>query len=103
MVVLVMLVMASEGSRQPGKKPSSDQQVVFCNMTEAGLTACKPSVTKPNPVDPPAKDCCQALGTADLKCLCSYKNSFVLPSLGIDPDLAIALPYKCKLPSVPQC
>ncbi|CAI0561240.1 unnamed protein product [Linum tenue] len=72
-------------------------------MTQEGLQACKPSVTKPNPVDPPALACCQALGRADLKCLCSYKNSFVLPSLGIDPDLAMALPQKCNLPSLPQC
>ncbi|CAI0561239.1 unnamed protein product [Linum tenue] len=109
MVALVALAVAADtvdASRKVGSttKPSpADQQVVFCNMTQEGLQACKPSVTKPNPVDPPALACCQALGRADLKCLCSYKNSFVLPSLGIDPDLAMALPQKCNLPSLPQC
>ncbi|KAL8531103.1 hypothetical protein ACS0TY_007930 [Phlomoides rotata] len=74
--------------------------VSVCNVTEDGLRACKPSVTQPNPV-PPTPECCNAISGADMKCLCSYKNSFVLPSLGIDPDLALALPAKCNLPPAP--
>ncbi|CAI9107296.1 OLC1v1006621C1 [Oldenlandia corymbosa var. corymbosa] len=74
----------------------------MCNMDEEGLMACKPSVTPPPPapVDPSAA-CCEALRGADLECLCSYKNSLMLPSLGIDPDLALALPPKCNL-QLPQ-
>ncbi|KAF3630993.1 putative lipid-transfer protein DIR1 [Capsicum chinense] len=74
----------------------------LCNMNDGGLTACKPSVTQPNPVEPSAS-CCEALSGADLQCLCSYKNSFLLPSLGIDPELALALPTKCNLTSPPNC
>ncbi|KAI3450121.1 hypothetical protein Pfo_006786 [Paulownia fortunei] len=74
----------------------------LCNVTEDGFTACKPSVTPPNPV-PPSPECCDAVSGADLKCLCSYRNSFLLPSLGIDPDLALALPAKCNLPSPSEC
>lgn len=74
----------------------------LCNMNEDGLTACKPSVTTPNPVDP-TPPCCEALSAADLTCLCGYRHSFVLPSLGIDPDLAIALPAKCNLTLPPNC
>ncbi|GFP91180.1 putative lipid-transfer protein dir1 [Phtheirospermum japonicum] len=74
----------------------------LCNVTEDGFTACKPSVTLPSPV-PPTPGCCDAVSGADLKCLCSYKNSFMLPSLGIDPDLALALPAKCNLPSPTEC
>lgn len=76
--------------------------VSLCNMDEGGILACKPSVTNPNPVDPSA-DCCKALSGANLTCLCSYKNSLFLPSLGIDPHLALALPAKCNLPSPSDC
>ncbi|KAL9169324.1 hypothetical protein ABFS82_04G071900 [Erythranthe guttata] len=74
----------------------------LCNVTEDGLTACKPSVVQPNPVEP-SPECCDAVSGADLKCLCSYKNSFMLPSLGIDPDLALALPAKCNIPNPTEC
>lgn len=74
----------------------------LCNVTEDGFAACKPSVTPPDPVAP-SPECCDAITGADLKCLCSYKNSFMLPSLGIDPDLALALPAKCNVPSPPEC
>lgn len=74
----------------------------ICNMPVAGLMACKPSVTPPNPTAP-TSDCCSALSHADMKCLCSYKNSKLLPSLGIDPKLAVKLPAKCNLPHPANC
>ncbi|KAK6941944.1 Bifunctional inhibitor/plant lipid transfer protein/seed storage helical domain [Dillenia turbinata] len=63
----------------------------ICNMTGEGLMACKPSVTQPNPT-PPTPACCASLSHADLKCFCSYRNSKLLPALGIDPNLAMKLP-----------
>ncbi|KAB5569805.1 hypothetical protein DKX38_003598 [Salix brachista] len=91
-LVVLLLVMAAlfEGSRA----------VTVCDISDEGLTACKPSVTKPDPVDPPSADCCKAVSGANFTCLCSYKNSYLLPYLGIDPDLAMALPSKCNL-SIP--
>ncbi|KAG5252257.1 lipid-transfer protein [Salix suchowensis] len=91
-LVVLLLVMAAlfEGSRA----------VTVCDISDEGLTACKPSVTKPDPVDPPSADCCKAVSGANFTCLCSYKNSNLLPYLGIDPDLAMALPSKCNL-SIP--
>ncbi|CAM8935139.1 unnamed protein product [Rhodiola kirilowii] len=75
----------------------------LCNMNEEGLNACKPSVTKdPAPVDP-SEECCEALKGADLTCLCSYRNSMILPSLGIDPELAMGLPSKCNLAAPEGC
>ncbi|GMP71302.1 hypothetical protein CsSME_00029770 [Camellia sinensis var. sinensis] len=74
----------------------------ICNVSMDGLTACKPSVTPPNPT-PPSATCCSALSHANMQCLCSYKNSKLLPSLGIDPNLALQLPAKCKLPNPPNC
>ncbi|XVF37676.1 hypothetical protein REPUB_Repub20aG0030100 [Reevesia pubescens] len=74
----------------------------ICNIPVSGLMACKPSVTPPNP-PPPTSACCSTLSHADLRCLCSYKNSPLLPSLGIDPNLAMKLPTKCKLPHPPNC
>lgn len=76
--------------------------VSLCKMNEDGLLACKPSVTKPNPVDPTAS-CCKALSAADLTCLCSYRNSMMLPALGINPELAMGLPVKCGLPVPAGC
>ncbi|KAM6580948.1 putative lipid-transfer protein DIR1 [Cannabis sativa] len=74
----------------------------ICNVSMNGLMECKPAVTKPNPKSPTSA-CCSALTHADFKCLCSYKNSQILPSLGIDPVLAMQLPQKCKLPHPPNC
>ncbi|XP_022156089.1 putative lipid-transfer protein DIR1 [Momordica charantia] len=77
--------------------------VNVCGVDEDGLTACKPWVTKPCPTDPPPVACCNGLSKADFGCFCNYKNSLVLPSLGIEPNLALALPAKCGLPSAPPC
>ena len=90
MVFLVVLV-AVVGSLQA---------VDICDMTEDGLMACKPAVTNPDPAEP-SPECCKAISGADLKCLCSYRDSSVLPSFGIDPVLAVALPVKCNLPAPP--
>ncbi|OAY32898.1 putative lipid-transfer protein DIR1 [Manihot esculenta] len=94
-VVVMVVVMAAifEGTRS----------LSLCDMNEDGLLACKPSVSKTNPVDPPSKECCKALKFANLTCLCSYRNSLLLPSLGIDPDLALALPAKCNLTAPADC
>ncbi|CAL0302818.1 unnamed protein product [Lupinus luteus] len=74
----------------------------ICNMDEDGFSACKPSVTEPNPIDPSPK-CCKAITGADLNCLCSYKNSPQLPLFGIDPILATSLPAKCNLTPPSNC
>ncbi|CAN4086980.1 unnamed protein product [Withania somnifera] len=66
----------------------------ICNVSGEELMSCKPSVTPPNPTAPTAQ-CCSALSHADMACLCTYKNW--LPSLGIEPNLAMQLPTKCKL------
>ncbi|KAF8402206.1 hypothetical protein HHK36_013162 [Tetracentron sinense] len=76
--------------------------LVLCNIGEDGLTACKPSVSKPNPVSP-SDECCKALSAGNMTCLCSYKNSMLLPYLGIDPGLAMQLPAKCNLTPATKC
>ncbi|XP_008792988.1 putative lipid-transfer protein DIR1 [Phoenix dactylifera] len=75
----------------------------FCNMTRDELMACKPSISTAKPVEKPADACCTALSHADLPCLCAYKNSGMLPYLGIDPNLAMQLPAKCSVPAPAQC
>ncbi|KAH7832845.1 hypothetical protein Vadar_000562 [Vaccinium darrowii] len=80
---------------------SSDAQTI-CKATVEELMSCRAAVTPPNPA-PPTSACCSVLKKADLKCLCSYKNSTLLPSLGIDPKLAFQLPSKCKIPNAPKC
>ncbi|KAL6214280.1 hypothetical protein ACLB2K_013717 [Fragaria x ananassa] len=91
-ILVVAMLVSFEGSRA----------FTFCNMSEDGLTACKPSVMKPNPSDPTA-ECCKDLSAADLDCLCGYKTSPVLPGFGIDPTLAMGLPAKCGLTPPANC
>lgn len=80
----------------------TSKALTLCKMDDNGVSACKPSVTKPDPV-PPSADCCKALSEADLVCLCGYKGSPMLSALGIDPDLALALPPKCNIPLPEGC
>ncbi|KAL8099177.1 hypothetical protein AgCh_031737 [Apium graveolens] len=74
----------------------------ICNVPLESLATCKPAVTQPHPTAP-SKECCTAVSHADMKCFCSYKNSTMLPSLGIDPVLAVHLPAKCKIRNAPKC
>ncbi|QHN79238.1 hypothetical protein HN51_056393 [Arachis hypogaea] len=67
-----------------------------CNIRD--LIPCKPALTEPNPL-PPSEVCCSLLSKGDLlKCLCRFKDSPLLPSMGIDPNLVVLLPKKCHLP-----
>ncbi|KAB2057195.1 hypothetical protein ES319_A11G153000v1 [Gossypium barbadense] len=91
-VMIIMVGLTVEGSRA----------ISLCDMNDEGLEACKPSVTPPDPVDP-TPQCCEALKGANLTFLCSYKNSMWLPSLGIDPTLAMGLPAKCSLDMPSDC
>ena len=91
-ILVVAMLVSIEGSRA----------FSFCNMDDDALTACKPSVVKPNPSDPTA-ECCDYLSKADLDCLCGYKTSPILPTLGIDPKLAMGLPAKCGLTPPANC
>nr|AOC88989.1 type 6 nonspecific lipid transfer protein LTP602 [Elaeis guineensis] len=75
----------------------------ICNMTRDELMACKPCISTVKPVEKPADVCCTAIAHADLPCFCAYKNSGMLPYLGIDPSLAMQLPAKCSVPAPPQC
>ncbi|KAK7343220.1 hypothetical protein VNO77_11794 [Canavalia gladiata] len=74
--------------------------VIICNVSLSKLMACKPAATPPKPT-PPTKECCEGLSHADFACLCTYKDSPLLPSLGIDPNLALKVPAKCNLPKPP--
>ncbi|CAN0863284.1 Putative lipid-transfer protein DIR1 [Linum grandiflorum] len=91
-LALVVVLCAVQGS---------DGQTI-CNIPIAGLRACKPSVTPPRP-RPPTADCCRALSHADFRCLCSYKKSPLIPSLGISVPLAEQLPAKCRLSTAAKC
>ncbi|KAF3457388.1 hypothetical protein FNV43_RR02045 [Rhamnella rubrinervis] len=96
-VAILLVAMASH----IGVVQVSNAQTI-CKVSVSGLMACKAAVTAPNP-SPPSSNCCSVLSHADLNCLCSYKNSNLLPSLGIDPKLAMQLPQKCKLPHPANC
>ncbi|KAI9186404.1 hypothetical protein LWI28_016895 [Acer negundo] len=73
----------------------------ICNIDSTEMmNQCLPSVSGKSP-KPPSKQCCAAVRKAKLPCLCGYKN--VLPALGIQPKLALALPKKCGLATPPEC
>nr|ADE76763.1 unknown [Picea sitchensis] len=70
----------------------------FCNVGFDKLMSCKPAVT--DPPEKPTSECCDVIKSADLKCLCSHRSDLsIVPS--INPKLALALPKKCKISSVP--
>ncbi|KAK9932724.1 hypothetical protein M0R45_019948 [Rubus argutus] len=91
-LVVALLVVAVEVSNAQ----------TICKVSANDLLTCKPAATSPNPA-PPTQTCCSVLARADLGCLCMYKNSNLLPSLGIDPKLAVQLPAKCHLPRPANC
>ncbi|KAK4753330.1 hypothetical protein SAY87_022128 [Trapa incisa] len=71
-----------------------------CNIDTDQLAECLPAVTGKSP-SPPTRRCCEAIRHGDMNCLCQYKS--VLPSLGIPPENAFALPKKCGMNSQPKC
>ncbi|BAT93512.1 hypothetical protein VIGAN_08002200 [Vigna angularis var. angularis] len=73
-----------------------------CGVSSTDLLKCLPAVTPPSPSEP-SKECCSAVDLVDLKCLCAFKSSPLLPALQIDPDLALQLPAKCKLGKTVPC
>ncbi|KAL8056055.1 hypothetical protein ABFX02_04G094800 [Erythranthe guttata] len=98
--ILLVAIITGSINNDNNKNVCYGQSV--CNMSGEDLMACKPSATPPEP-PPPSARCCSALSHADIRCLCTFKNSKLLPSLGIDPNLAIQLPDKCKLPHPAHC
>ncbi|KAL5197774.1 hypothetical protein ABZP36_001286 [Zizania latifolia] len=74
-----------------------------CNMSSDQLMTCQPAAAATNPTPSPSADCCAALSTADLPCLCSYKNSPLLSLYDIDPDRAMQLPAECGLTMPANC
>uniref|UniRef100_A0A0D9WXR5 Bifunctional inhibitor/plant lipid transfer protein/seed storage helical domain-containing protein n=1 Tax=Leersia perrieri TaxID=77586 RepID=A0A0D9WXR5_9ORYZ len=75
-----------------------------CKMSNNQLMTCQPAAAATsNPTPSPSADCCSALSKADLKCLCSYKNSSWLSLYNIDPNRAMQLPAKCGLTMPANC
>lgn len=73
--------------------------IVLCNTDSTKLNLCRAAVTGQHP-PAPTQSCCAVIRHANLPCLCKYKSA--LPTLGIDPKNALALPSKCGL-RTPQC
>nr|AFK43735.1 unknown [Lotus japonicus] len=64
------------------------------------LDLCREAITGKYPPKPKEK-CCAVIRHANLTCLCGYKS--LLPSVGISPTNALALPRKCGLKTPRQC
>ncbi|CAN6197502.1 unnamed protein product [Urochloa humidicola] len=75
-----------------------------CGMSNEQFMSCQPAAAKTtDPPAPPSQACCDALGEADLGCLCGYKNSPWMSVYNIDPERAMQLPAKCGLATPPNC
>ncbi|CAL9085909.1 unnamed protein product [Musa textilis] len=94
-MAMVLLLVAASTTAAAGQS--------LCKMTQEGLAACKPCIATVKPEEKPSEACCAALKQADLPCLCSYKNSDLLPYLGIDPKQAMQLPVKCNIAPPQPC
>ncbi|OWM87971.1 putative lipid-transfer protein DIR1 [Punica granatum] len=78
----------------------ANSEITICNVPLSGLQACLPAAKPPSP-PPPTSECCASMKDADFCCLYSYRDSPLLPSLGVDPKLAIQIPDKCHLAHPP--
>lgn len=75
-------------------------QTELCGIPLGEFWYCLPFLLAPNP-PPPTQQCCNTVKTGDFNCLCSSISSPLLPSIGIDKSLFLALFGKCGLPSCP--
>ncbi|GLT57545.1 hypothetical protein SLA2020_305110 [Shorea laevis] len=76
------------------------EAVVVCNVEMSKMELCRAAVTGSS-APLPTKKCCALVRQANFPCLCNLKS--VLPSLGINPRHALALPRKCNLVTPPEC
>ncbi|CAM0879462.1 unnamed protein product [Alopecurus aequalis] len=73
-----------------------------CNLSPGDFMTCQTATTT-GATSGPSKECCTAMGKADLKCLCSYKSSPWLSFYHIDSNRVMQLPGKCGLTTPPNC
>lgn len=74
--------------------------IEICGLDTTKLDICHAAVTGRHPPKPNAR-CCALVRRANFACLCRYKS--ILPSFGINPTNAFALPRKCGLRKPPKC
>ncbi|GLJ35930.1 hypothetical protein SUGI_0720940 [Cryptomeria japonica] len=76
---------------------------MICDINADDLKPCQSAVTQPP--EKPKDSCCNVLKTANLTCFCEFgrNNPTLLSLMGIDPDLARALPAKCELNGPADC
>ncbi|KAK1417463.1 hypothetical protein QVD17_26590 [Tagetes erecta] len=80
-------------------RPMTTNCFLICGVTTDALKTCQPAVAKNvDPLPSPTPDCCAALTNVDMPCFCKLKGSSMLSFYDIDPNHAMELPAKCKLP-----
>ncbi|XP_076949080.1 uncharacterized protein LOC143621600 [Bidens hawaiensis] len=80
-------------------EPMATNGFPICGVSTYGLKTCQPAVARNvDPIPAPTPECCAALTNADMPCFCKLKGSSSLGVYNIDPDHAMELPAKCKLP-----
>ncbi|CAM0879465.1 unnamed protein product [Alopecurus aequalis] len=93
---LLVLVLAFAATPRPAH--------AVCNISQDDFMACQSAATATSGHTPgPSNACCMSMRKADLKCLCSYKNSPWLSLYSIDAERAMELPGKCGLTKPSDC
>ncbi|XP_037489469.1 putative lipid-transfer protein DIR1 [Triticum dicoccoides] len=77
----------------------------ICGMSNDEFKLFQPAAAVNNPKDSPSAECCDALGMANLSCICRYKGiaGILLRMYHIDANRAMALPGKCSLTMPNNC
>lgn len=93
LMVMAMIFLGKASSVGGNEAPTK-----VCNVPIDELAQCLPAITGKSPPEP-SKGCCDALGKADLRCLCNHKSEI---SKYANPAKAMELPKKCGCKRLPH-
>ncbi|KAK9684810.1 hypothetical protein RND81_10G234300 [Saponaria officinalis] len=76
-------------------------KIEICGQPKEKIDICQPALKGPNP-QLPTQECCNIIKSCDQPCLCATITRTLLPFIGYDTNLFLALFGKCGLPNCPQ-
>jgi Probable lipid transfer len=76
--------------------------VIFCGLNDKGIKACLSAVRGSHP-PPPTHTCCGYVTTADQKCFCQYRHSYLIRAFGINVEQVRKLPGICGIKLTVTC
>jgi Probable lipid transfer len=76
--------------------------IIFCGLNDKGIEACLPAVRRLHPSSP-TRICCGYVKTANQKCFCQYRNSYLIHTFGINVAQVRKLPGMCGIKLTVTC